>query len=314
MKKQIKLIVLVTLLLQSFAFSGSCEKWTDVMPNIVAIGLNDSLGAWVPWGTGFLMYSYEDTPNILVTNRHVFQPEDPLGQKISLKEVFVKVNFKSKLRTQNILDLNAWIEFHVSLTKQDSLLWTAHSDSTVDIAVIYFPPLDSKHLLLLSLSESLFIPKSFCGYFDSLDIAQDVLFVGFPLGLGTSANPQPIIRGGIIAYLDDTIKSYLLDAQVFGGSSGSPIFTTGTSRGGIPRIKERKLVGIISGFKSSPIRHVLRRSTVPNQNILSNAIDVENAGLAVAYSTDLILEVIEDHHQEMAAKYKAIMDSLGLVK
>jgi hypothetical protein len=63
---------------------------------------------------------------------------------------------------------------------------------------------------------------------DSLDAVEDVAFVGYPANLYDTANLTPILRRGSTATpvaLDyQGMPAFLIDAAVFPGSSGSPVF------------------------------------------------------------------------------------------
>jgi len=69
-----------------------------------------------------------------------------------------------------------------------------------------------------------------------IELGTDIYFVGFPFGIGKSEGylekglfsdkvPTPLVRSGIIAWISDTNKEFLLDAFSYGGNSGSPVFT-----------------------------------------------------------------------------------------
>jgi hypothetical protein len=77
--------------------------------------------------------------------------------------------------------------------------------------------------------------------------------------------PLPLIRSGMIAWLADDSKEFLLDAFSMGGNSGSPIYT---NMGGIAFY-----IGMIFGHWES------------NNN--------NNIGLARCYWADDVLEVVE---------------------
>ena len=63
---------------------------------------------------------------------------------------------------------------------------------------------------------------------DDLDVVEPVTFVGYPASLFDTANLTPIIRRGTTAtpiqlnYCDN--PQFLIDASIFPGSSGSPVF------------------------------------------------------------------------------------------
>jgi len=53
---------------------------------------DDGNGGWVFDGTGFLMFSDENTPHLLVTNRHIFRHEVELeflsrGRRFKLRQI-----------------------------------------------------------------------------------------------------------------------------------------------------------------------------------------------------------------------------------
>ena len=289
-------IGLLGLLWVSHATSSE-KRFPDVVAeSVVSLGLQDSLGNWSSKGTGFLMYNYERSRHVLVTCRHIVQPELRRGVTMKLPDMWAKANLK-----HGVADLfgkveDSWATFHIALVRNDTTLWTGHPDDSVDIAVIDFPPEDTAHNVLGRLSDIKYIPKSDCGGFDSLCLAQDILFVGFPLGLGDTRNPQPLVRSGIISYLDPTRKVFMLDAQVFGGSSGSPVVTTGTSRGDPPKDRQRKLVGIVSGYWPSPVQMKLIERELTNAAKDTVVLALENAGLGIVYSIDLIRETIDAHN------------------
>ena len=62
----------------------------------------------------------------------------------------------------------------------------------------------------------------------NLDSLEEVIFIGYPIGLYDTKNLLPIIRRGITAtplFIDyEGQKKFLIDAAVFPGSSGSPVF------------------------------------------------------------------------------------------
>ena len=63
---------------------------------------------------------------------------------------------------------------------------------------------------------------------NKIDAIEEILFIGYPTGIWDSKNLIPVARRGITAtpvYLDfQGEKQFLIDASVFPGSSGSPVF------------------------------------------------------------------------------------------
>ncbi|MCL0093316.1 serine protease [Dehalococcoidia bacterium] len=63
---------------------------------------------------------------------------------------------------------------------------------------------------------------------NQLDALEEVVFIGYPSGIWDRENLLPIARKGItatpVAVDFQGIKQFLIDASVFPGSSGSPVF------------------------------------------------------------------------------------------
>ncbi len=128
-----------------------------------------------------------------------------------------------------------------------------HPDPDVDLCGFFVGP-------LLNQAQSLGQPFFF-RHFDPTIVAttaeladlaalEDVIMVGYPIGLWDSANNMPVFRRGVTAthpYLDyESRKEFLVDMACFPGSSGSPVllyntngYTTrdGTRHLGASRIK-----------------------------------------------------------------------------
>lgn len=279
------------------------------LSSVVAIMIRDAKGALHPHGTGFLMYNYEPTPHFLVTNRHVFEPVVD-GKPIRIQSVVVKANLKPDLLQQ--VGQGKWLEFEVKLWDGNSPLWTGHPNDSVDVAVIYFPPIETLSVMLENASDVGFIPKSLCGSLKDLRLSEDVLFFGFPLGMGTLTNPIPFVRSGMVAQIDSVRKMFWLDAQVFGGSSGSPVISAGVLRGQLATQKTPKLVGIVSGYMPSVMQaqEVLR----PSSGYTRDTVYVENSGLAVVFSVDLVSECASWHNKRLGPKYLKMMQDARIAK
>lgn len=110
-------------------------------------------------------------------------------------------------------------------------LWFNHPDVNVDLAVYPLEPLrqhTAKHgnnTFCSIISESM-IPSAFD--ISSLNALEEILFVGYPNGVWDSRNFLPVVRRGTNASplsVDfDGKPQFIIDASVFGGSSGSPAF------------------------------------------------------------------------------------------
>lgn len=110
--------------------------------------------------------------------------------------------------------------------------WFGHPSPDVDIAICPFAPLveeiKEKHGIDLFYRwvESGMIPSA--QQLEGLDAIESVIFIGYPNGIWDGKNLLPIARRGTTASPIDVdfegTPRFLIDASVFGGSSGSPVF------------------------------------------------------------------------------------------
>jgi hypothetical protein len=106
-----------------------------------------------------------------------------------------------------------------------------HVDHDNDLCVIPFAPVlnrlqsSGKRVFFRSITPSL-IPSQ--EVTEQLSAVEDVVFIGYPSGMSDEHNLLPIVRRGMTAtpiWNDFRGKpQFLLDAGVFPGSSGSPVF------------------------------------------------------------------------------------------
>jgi len=271
-KRKILIILLFFLIA-----SANAEILPDSMTYpIVAIYKIDNNGHMLAHGTGFL-----------VMNEQFGDSSEPLGYLITCAHILqgrnlVIVKTKSIDKIKQII---AFIPYILPLVQNDSTLWTANPN--YDIAVCNFPPNDSLSQRIFPCSKSIFMDMSIALNYSNTQIGQEILFYGFPLGIGTNNEPIPLIRPGMVSYKENGV--YLIDAQVFGGSSGSAVFTKPLIDIAGNFIEDtEKLIGIVSGHKTASIRGL------PLE---------ENAGLGEVFSKDLILETIQ-LHRERKIPYK----------
>lgn len=196
-------------------------------------------------GTSFVFRdatSPADSQLFLVSNKHVvagaekgylyFAAEGPDGQPVKGKPFFV----------QNDM---FWMQWH------------GHPDPNVDVAVM---PLSWQlDMIARGGSKAFLRPITLDEVADpstlqNIDVTAPVLFVGFPNGMFDETHYLPIFRRGYVATAPDIDFNgepiFLIDASVFPGSSGSPVFTVGDSLvGGTPSMK---LLGVIAAVYTQP--------------------------------------------------------------
>src|SRR5664280_1563980 len=109
--------------------------------------------------------------------------------------------------------------------------WAGHPDPKVDVAALSLSPLlnvmatQGTHAFFRTVDASLCVTP---GRAAKLDALESVVFVGYPSGIYDTTNLIPIIRRGMtatpIAVDYRGLPAFLVDAAVFPGSSGSPVF------------------------------------------------------------------------------------------
>ena len=122
-------------------------------------------------------------------------------------------------------------ESYTVTMSQGAWSWTGHPSDSVDIAIM---PLAGLVEHISDLGIDLFyksIPTTLIPNEDELsemDAVEEVLFIGYPSGIYDSSNNLPIARKGTTAThpaVDyESRPTFLIDASVFPGSNGSPVF------------------------------------------------------------------------------------------
>ncbi len=190
-------------------------------------------------GTGFLIKKpikdgFEQI--LLFSNKHViWGKKDMLKENIS-KEVKITMH-KRDSDGKHILGTTHKFQFQIYRNDRG---YTEHPDTNVDVACIN-----------ISAASNMGIPL----HYKAIDTAnffnftreevlssEKIIFVGYPTGLYDEKNFLPILRTGSVASIPSVDfngkPQILIDAQVFPGSSGSPVF--------VPINGHYKLLGIIS--------------------------------------------------------------------
>lgn len=212
----------------------------------------------------------------LVTNRHVFS---------DYKQVVLRFNLtQAGSKTYNL----------VLIDDKNTKQWLAHPSENVDIAVI---GINANTLTQDGINFNIVKDEdvAFLDTIKSEGISQgDGVFVlGFPMGIAGRERNYAIVRGGIIARLDDEIinseHNFLIDSTVFPGNSGGPVFLKPeiASLAGTKAVGKAYLIGVISSYISYEERAISEQTGKPR------IVFVENSGIAAVVPMDFVRETIQ---------------------
>lgn len=269
-----KVFLCLILLIQPASGIGLDPAWKKAIVLIEkADTTREGKDTLVVLGTGFVVWHYGDSDTrILLTAKHVLAGRD---------SVFLRFNKKSQYVEA---DGVATITQLLYLRDGHKNLWTAHPDSQVDLGgtVICVDTLAD----VRAFGFSLFKPV--------VDEGEDVLFIGFPLGLTGIKKNYPIIRTGMVALkTHEGIGGedvFLIDAQVFAGNSGSPVFLKPAP---LPdkdtvQFSIAYFIGIIKGHIEDPEPHIIR-----NNKLALYVNLTENSGLGLVIPAKRVVELLE---------------------
>ncbi len=242
-------------------------------------------------GTGFILVQEDPTThrswNYLVSNRHVAQPGIEHGSACNVLEYQIRINMKNPDQQGNYSRI---------LTSALPVGWFFPNDSAIDLAVapISLDPIteDIKNIPADNLvSDELSLSEN-------LTEGDPILFTGLFVQFSGETRLEPIVRTGKIAMLPNESvpttlgtpgKVLLVDAHVFGGNSGSPVFVDlGGSRGNtVASLPNYKLLGIISGYMKESANFEL-------ESVASYAGTMDaNSGIAIVVLAQQLLDLLD---------------------
>lgn len=253
----------------------------------IRIESTDNAGNIVSIGTGFLLKSTIKQGKYkvyLVSNKHVLNAGSGFILNFISKENDTP-NFK-KLTRIDYSDISKNVCGHV--------------DQNVDIAAI-----DLTGILCRYSSKLYFklVDMDMLATFNEpeLNLTENVSFVGFPDGRYDKENNLPLIRTGIISshpqFDYNGLPQFVIDAQVFPGSSGSPVFidlTYENFRNGHIKLggtRNYKLLGIISQtmVRNNRLQAIPTGTAFTTQEVL---------GLGIVFKSTEIRKLIESMYIE----------------
>jgi len=198
-------------------------------------------------GTGFAMRFCESdgqSVTALITNKHVIEG--------AVKGVL----------TFHTMDANGdpvYGKYATVTLNQFEDSWVKHPDKDVDLAAL---PLAGAITILKNQGTEVFIKTvgrdllAMDADLQDLTAVEDILMIGYPNSLWDAKNNFPITRRGVTAtppYIDfDGKNEFMIDCACFPGSSGSPIFLSGSGSyanksGGYTLGARLKFIGVLWG-------------------------------------------------------------------
>lgn len=233
-------------------------------------------------GTGFFVernLSDGKKKIYLVTNRHVI--EDASELSLDFCTTFDKRPVIGGIHRINLSEVSG--------------SYVVHPDDNIDIAVlectglfVQFPETFYFKAVNMDLFATFSEPE--------LNVAQSIYFIGYPSAIYDTKNNLPIVRTGIIAsnpkldYEGD--KKFIIDAQVFPGSSGSPVYIDLT----FENIKNGQIV--LDENRNIKLLGIVAQTMIRNNELipLTNNVHLgtqEVLGLGIVFKATAIKELID---------------------
>jgi V8-like Glu-specific endopeptidase len=236
-------------------------------------------------GTGFLISKPmgEKQKILLFSNKHVFWGKKDKDKKDIEKTIRLTLH---KLDEDGSYKLGGVHAFMGKIKRSPENGYYEHPDESVDVACVNISHLNNQGI---KLNLHYLIIEDFCRFKrEELFAGMKILFVGYPSGFYDKANFLPVMRSGTIASIPvvdfDGKPNILLDAQVFPGSSGSPVFAS---------IKgQYQLLGIISSGVRKGLDFIeIDNSSESTENQKKANVPVEWLGLGLLFTNDTIIEI-----------------------
>jgi hypothetical protein len=179
--------------------------------------------------------------------------------------------------------------------------WFLHPDADTDLALVPFAPLreaarEQGVELYVEPIDSRTIPD--LASWQQFDALEDILFVGYPSGVWDQVNLMPILRRGTTATplaLDfEGQRQFLVDAAVYPGSSGSPVFIERRdfSRSRLEGERTLSFAGVIAAVFFREEAHHLVPAPVPANN-RGMMMGTEMIDLGLVIKSDQVIGMID---------------------
>ena len=243
-------------------------------------------------GTGFV-FNYEKNDKqylFVVTNKHV-----------------IKNSIKGKLAF-NLSDGEKPIlgkVFTINYSNFESQ-WIGHPQDDIDVAIMPFAPVLNElynkgvQIFFKSITSDLIPSDKLLR--EDIDAVEDIVFVGYPNDIYDRRNLLPVVRRGITATpvsIDFEGKpAFLIDASIFPGSSGSPVFLCNigsySPKGkGLTAGSRIFFLGVVASVFTRKDLNTIELIDIPTGKIPMVAT-TQMLDLGIVYKSIVIKELIEE--------------------
>ena len=249
-------------------------------------------------GTGFLvarMIGKDQGKVFLVTNKHVVSRDPARRGAVT----HVVCHFNAKGPNDALTKVDGKVEFKL----KDGSRYREHPDPDTDVAAIDItdvmnlnPNLEKKWATYSDFADA---PRR-----EELDITagEEVIIIGYPLGLRQGETNFPLIRQGVLAtkigypikdrvptasggVRDRTLRAFLVDGATIPGSSGSPVVLK-------PVIGRQVKNSIVLGTAPPVLLGIVAETKYAPVQVTGGAIP-GFAGLGLAFDAETVRETIE---------------------
>lgn len=191
--------------------------------------------------------------------------------------------------------------FHLDI-EDFSAAWFPHPDPAVDLAIVPLAPLDAAAhaqgvaLYYHGIDSRLTLSGSDMHQFDALE---EILFIGYPSGIWDHVNLMPILRRGTtatpLALNFEGRDEFLIDAAVFPGSSGSPVFVAEPEKGrGLrPTKPNYRFAGVIAAVFFREETNQIVPAPVPAAATGVTFTGAEMVDLGLVIKAKAVLEILD---------------------
>lgn len=242
-------------------------------------------------GTGFIFSRHvpdEGTMLFLVTNKHV-----------------VKDAIKGSLFFVQSDGVEPILGKRVDITIEGfNNRWFGHPDASIDVCVMPLVPVINEvaqagfQVFYRAVPQEL-VPND--EIIENLNAVEEVVFIGYPNGIYDQVNLMPIVRRGITATHPqlkyDGKPIFLIDAGVFPGSSGSPVFILNEgaySRGGTIILGSRlHFIGVVASVYFREDLQQIEFAPVVSEKHLPFTRSRQMIGLGMVFRGSTVIETID---------------------